>query len=316
MKNATSQVLLTDHPWPGVDIEQGILSKAGLALVEPTRGGGFAETLALARHSAAILTCWAPVPREMIDDSQDLRLVARLGVGVDNIDLAAARERGVVVTNVPDYCIDEVSDHVVALAHAWARGVVFYDRDVHAGRWEPTSRMLRRVSDLTVGVMGLGRIGRRVTEKFHALGCNVIGFDAGPLAVPEFVEMVDSTDLARRCDVVTLHLPLTPQTRHLVGASFLAQMRTNSLLVNTSRGPIIDTHDLIDALAAGRPGAAALDVLEAEPSVPPQLLTLPNVILTPHVAFFSDHSVDELRRRASEEVVRVLRGEPPRNRVI
>ena len=309
--NETLKVLLTDHPWPETDIERTILAAAGLELTEPRHRGNMQELVALAHGAAAILTCWAPVPAEMIADNAGLRLVARLGVGVDNIDLASARANGVLVTNVPDYCVEEVSDHVLALVHAWARGIVSYDRDVHAGRWEPAARVLRRVSSLKVGVVGLGRIGSRVAEKFQALGAAVVGSDPHGRARSGHVQIVAQNHLLEAVDVVTVHVPLNKATHHLVDHDFLSQMCDGSLLVNTSRGPVIDTQSLLDALALGRPGAAALDVVEGEPAVPAELLKRSNVILTPHVSFSSDRSIAELRTRASEEVVRVLSGGRP-----
>jgi D-3-phosphoglycerate dehydrogenase / 2-oxoglutarate reductase len=304
-------VLQTDHPWPDVAIERKILSEAGLELIEPAAGSSAADLVALARRSSAILTCWAPVPIEMIIHSEDLRIIGRIGVGVDNIDVVAARRQGVVVTNVPNYCTEEVSDHVVALVHAWARGIVFYDRDVHLGRWRPLARNLRRVSDLTVGVIGVGNIGLRVAEKFAALGCKVIGSGRSPLNRQSPIELVEIDEVARRATVVSLHLPLNDETRHIVNERFLRQMKPDALLVNTGRGPLVSTAALIDALAAGRPASAALDVVEGEPDLPPDLVSNPNVILTPHVAFSSDRSVADVRTRAAEEVVRVLSGQRP-----
>ncbi len=304
-------VLQTDHPWADTEIERKILSEAGLELIKPAAGGSAADLVALARRSSAILTCWAPVPIEMIIHSEDLRIIGRIGVGVDNIDVAAARRRGIVVTNVPNYCTEEVSDHVVALVHSWARGIVFYDRDVHLGRWRPLARNLRRVSDLTVGIIGMGNIGRRVAEKFGALGCHVIGSGRSSSNRQSPIELVGIDEVARRATVVSLHLPLNEETRHIVNERFLRLMRPDALLVNTGRGPLVSNAALINALASGRPAAAALDVVEGEPGLPPDLVSNPNVILTPHVAFSSDRSVADVRTRAAEEVVRVLSGQSP-----
>jgi D-3-phosphoglycerate dehydrogenase len=204
---------------------------------------------------------------------------------------------------VPDYCIEEVSDHVVAVVHAWARGVLGYDHDIRDGRWAPGSRSLRRVRDLTVGVWGHGAIGSRVAAKFAALDCQVLTHDrkgGQPL-----------DDLLSASDVITLHLPATAETRNLVDASVLARMRPGTLLVNTSRGSVVDLDALVDALEAGRLGGAALDVLPDEPHVPPRLLDQKDVILTPHVAFSSTASLLELRTRATYDLLRVLAGEQP-----
>lgn len=309
------KVLLTDHPWPDAGIERDILAGAGLELTELPAGADPAKSRSLSADVDGILTCWAPVPRAMIESSPSLRVVSRMGVGLDNIDLAAAAARGIVVTNVPDYCVEEVSDHVVAFVHAWARGTIWYDRLVREGGWAPGRYPLRKVSSLTVGVIGLGRIGQRAAAKLRALGCRVLGSDpAAPVAVAG-VEIVPQADLLTEAEVVTIHVPLLPGTHHLVDGTFLDTMRPGSLLINVSRGGLVDTAALTSTLRDGRLSAAALDVLESEPEVPPALRELPNVFLTPHVAFLSDTSIVELRRRSTEEVVAVLSGQAPRNPV-
>ena len=305
------RVLLTDHPWEDVEIERGILEAAGMELVAAERGAAAERRRELAADVAAIMTCWAPVPRGLIEAPAALEIVARMGVGVDNIDLQAAAETGALVTNVPDYCFEEVSDHVVALVHAWARAIVFYDTDVREGRWRPGAAQLRRVRDLTIGVVGLGRIGRRTAEKFAALGCAIV--TTGTVREPSLspaIQPVDLPTLLERADVVTLHLPLTDDTRHMVNSRFLDQMKAGSLLVNTARGALVDTTALVKALSFHL-GGAALDVWENEPAIPDELRALPNVLLTPHVAFSSTKSLTELRERATEEVVRVLTGQAP-----
>lgn len=305
------KVLLTDHPWPDADIERTILGAAGLELVEPSTPGDSAELLERSQAVSAILTCWAPVPEAMIRANPELRLVARIGVGLDNIDVGVALSQGVVVTNVPDYCIEEVSDHVLAMVHAWARGIVPYNHDVHNGDWSPTKYPLRRVADLKIAIFGLGRIGSRVAEKFGALGATVYGVDPGRDVPAHLDPHLAKDELLRIADVVTIHVPLNTETAHMVDATFLSAMKPGALLVNASRGGLVDTQALVAGLNAGRPAAAALDVIETEPTVPRELLELPNVLMTPHVAFFSDHSILELRRRACEEVVRVLKGAQP-----
>lgn len=305
------RVLLTDHPWNDVEIERGILESAGIEFVEAEPRSGIDRCRELAQDVAAIMTCWAPVPRELIEAPKALEIIARMGVGVDNIDLQAAAETGAVVTNVPDYCIEEVSDHVVALVHAWARGITFYDNDVRQGRWRPGAAQLHRVRDLTIGVVGLGRIGRRTAEKFAALGCAIVatGRSGRQASANSAIESVDLPTLLERADVVTLHIPLTGETRHMVNGAFLSQMKAGSLLVNTARGALVDTAALVESLSSHL-GGAALDVWEDEPVIPDELRAFPNVLLTPHVSFSSARSLADLRRRATEEVVRVLTGQP------
>jgi D-3-phosphoglycerate dehydrogenase len=312
------RVLLTDRGWPDADIERSLCEAAGYRLVEAPPPADEASLAALAAEAdpVGILFCWAPVTGKVLDAAPRLRVATRLGVGLDNIDLDTAARRRITVTRVPDYCVEDVSDHVVALVHAWARGIVGYDRDVHAGRWQPGARTLRRIRDLTIGVWGLGAIGSRTAAKFAALGCRVLCDDRHPERTSYDVTAVPVGRLLADCDVLTLHMPATPDTAGLIDAHALAAMRPGALLVNTSRGSLVDVDALARALEHGRPGAAALDVLPDEPAVPPALAGNPNVILTPHVAFSSDASVTELRVRATEDLLRVLRGEPPLHPVL
>jgi D-3-phosphoglycerate dehydrogenase / 2-oxoglutarate reductase len=306
-------VLLTDYAWPDAAIEAEIIEGAGFRLVTGPAKPASAEAithLAREHQPAAIMTNWAPVSAAAIAASPRLRIVTRLGVGLDNIAVDEATRRGIWVTNVPDYCLEEVSDHAVAMLLAWARGLTHFDREVKAGRWEPASARLRRVRDLTCGLIGLGRTGRRTAEKLRGFDLRLLGHSRHSAAAIGGVEMTTLPDLLRRSDAVIVHLPLTPATRHLIDRERLALMKPGAFLINVSRGAVLDTAALIDALESGRLSGAALDVLEDEPRVPPGLLR-PNVILTPHIAFSSAASLRELRRKASEEVVRVLRGEPP-----
>lgn len=310
----TSTVLLTDYAWPDDTVERSVVEEAGFALATGPAAAVPAteiENLVALHRPSAVLTCWAPVTAEAIAQSPELRVVARLGVGLDNIAVAAATEAGVWVTNVPDYCVEEVSDHAVGMVLAWTRGLAALNRAVRAGSWDPAGARLRRLSELTCGVVGYGRIGRATVRKLLGFGCRILVAD--PAVPPDSIgiEPVGLEELFRRSDVVILHAPLTEQTQHLVGAAQLAAMPPGGLLVNVSRGGLVDTAALAEALHDGRLGGAALDVLEHEPEVPTGLRDHPGVILTPHVAFSSDASVTELRRRAAEEVVRVLRGQQP-----
>lgn len=306
-------VLLTDRAWPDAQIEEQVLDAAGIDLVEgPAEPAPAARIEQLAGHHAvdAILTCWAPVTAGAIAASAGLQLVARMGVGLDNIDVAAATDRGVLVTNVPDYCIDEVSDHAVAMVLAWTRGLVLADRQVRAGRWDPAAARLRRLRSLTCGIVGFGRIGQATGSKLAAFGAQVLVSDPHPPPPGSDVEAVGFEDLLARSDVVILHAPLNRDTHHLVGQEQLTRMRPGALLVNVSRGGLVDSAAVAEALFTGHLSAAALDVLESEPDVPPSLRGAEGTILTPHIAFSSDESVAQLRRSAAEEAVRVLTGHP------
>ncbi len=303
------RVLVMDYAWPDLSLEAQILDEAGFELISVVDDGRPARELV--GDCAAIMTCWALVPAELLQAGSNLRMVARFGVGTDNIDVKEARRLGLEVTYVPDYCMEEVSDHAVGLALAWFRGIVTLDRMIRAGQWDPSAAKLRRMSALTVGVWGYGRIGRRTAEKFAALGCRVIAHDpfapAGPPA-----ELVDLGQLLAESDILTLHMPPSPDGPAVTSEIFAA-MKPDALLVNTARGALVDNDDLIRALETGQIGGAALDVVAGEPDIPLALVDSPKTILTPHVAFSSRESVVELRRRTAEDVVRVLRGEPARN---
>jgi D-3-phosphoglycerate dehydrogenase len=301
-------IVLTDRGWADADIETALCRQAGYRLID-VQAADLQQLVDAVRAAdpVGLLFCWAPVTDAVLEAGPRLRVATRLGVGVDNIDLASAARRHITVTRVPDYCVEEVSDHVVAVVHAWARGLLDYDHDIRHGRWAPGSRPLRRVRDLTVGVWGYGSIGSRVAAKFAALDCRVlIHHRQGGQPLDEMLAA---------SDVITLHLPATPGTRNLVDAPVLARMRPGALLVNTSRGSVVDLDAVMDALEGGRLGGVALDVLPDEPRVPQRLLEQNNVLLTPHVAFSSTASVLELRTRATRDLLRVLAGEPPHHPV-
>lgn len=310
----TDTVLLTDYAWPDDSIERRIVEAAGFRLVSGPPAPAPAETIeALVREyrPAAILTCWAQVSAAAISAAPALKIVARLGVGLDNIAVETATSAGAWVTNVPDYCVEEVSDHAVAFALAWTRGIALFDREVRAGRWDPAGARLRRLSTLTCGIVGIGRIGCATARKLAAFGCPVLAHAPRTPADTAGAQLVELDTLLAQSDIVVLHVPLNASTRHLIDRDSLMRMKPGALLINLSRGAVVNTEALIEALDNGRLAGAALDVLESEPEVPEALRTHPNVLFTPHVAFSSDASLAELRRRAAEEVVRVLRNEPP-----
>src|SRR5579863_2434764 len=273
--NPQPTVLLTDHAWPDVAIEAEVIEGAGFRLVTgPAKpaAAGVIEALAAEHQPAGIMTNWAPVSAAAIAASRALRIVARLGIGLDNIAVDEATRRGIWVTNVPDYCIEEVSDHAVGMVLAWARGLIHFDREVKSGRWEPASARLRRVRDLTCGIIGLGRTGRRTAAKLGGFGVRLLGHARSAGGAIGAMEMTALEDLLRRSDAVIVHVPLTADTHHLLGRERIALMKPGAFLVNVSRGAVIDTGALIDALDRGRLAGAALDVLENEPHVPPGLL--------------------------------------------
>jgi D-3-phosphoglycerate dehydrogenase / 2-oxoglutarate reductase len=306
-------VLLTDYAWPDNTIEADLIEGAGFRFVTgPAKAanGDAITALAAEYQPAAIMTNWAPVSAAAIAATPPLRIVARLGVGLDNIAVAEATRRGIWVTNVPDYSVEEVSDHAVGMLLACARGLAHYDREVRAGRWDPAGAKLRRVRDLTCGIIGFGRSGRRTAEKLRGFGVRLLAHTRRPVPDAGDVEMTSLDELLRRSDVVFVLVPLTTETRHLLDRDRIALMKPGAFLVNVSRGAVVESQALIEALESGRLAGAGLDVLEGEPHVPPGLLRS-NVTLTPHIAFSSDASLRDVRRKASEDVIRALRGERP-----
>jgi D-3-phosphoglycerate dehydrogenase len=257
----------------------------------------------------AVLFNWAPVTEKAITSVPNLKLAARLGVGIDNLAVDTCTERGIWVTNVPDYCVEEVSDHAVAMLLAWARGLLPFNSQVTEGTWNPAGANLLRVSDLTVGILGYGRIGQRTASKLRPFGCELLAVDRSP--DEDDIEFCDLETMASRSDVLIVHTPLTEQTQHLINQNILERIKPGALLINVSRGGVVDTNAVIKALESGRLSSVALDVLEDEPNVPDELLQHPNTLITPHIAFSSTASIVELRTRASEEVVRVLQGGRP-----
>jgi D-3-phosphoglycerate dehydrogenase len=316
------KILLTDHPWPDVEIEREICERAGHELiagpieVQPRE----AIDAFVAEHQPnAIMCCWAPVSETAINVPRDLRVVARLGVGLDNIAIPAATARGAWVTNVPDYCVEEVSDHVIAMLLAHWRGIVDFDRRVKQGEWNPASARLTRTRNMTVGIIGFGRIGRMTARKL-ALGFgarvlvtspsvmqeHVVGTEIEPGVIAATVNLIQS-----EADAIVLHLPLTATNQRMIDDEFIAACKRKPLLINVSRGGLIDNDALVRGLERGRLSGAALDVVDGEPTPPRSLVDRRDVIVTPHIAFTSDASLAELRRRCTEDVVRVLRGQTP-----
>jgi D-3-phosphoglycerate dehydrogenase len=308
-------VLVTDHPAPDTEIERDLLDRIdGQLLI--AEDGSEAELLRLVPDADAILTCFRLVTPAVVRAGARLKVIGRYGVGVDNIAVDVATELGIPVTNVPVYCTDEVAEHSMALMFALLRKVATYDRAVRSGDWRiDTGIPIRRVSGSVLGIVGFGRIGHAVLSRAVGMEMRVIVADRS--ADPDDVRqagatMVELDELLSTSDVVSLHLPLTPQTRGLIDADRLALMRTNAVLINCARGPIVDLDALAAALREGRIAGAALDVFEPERlAADHPLLGLDNVLLTPHVAFYSEESIAELRRLATENVVAVLTGRVP-----
>ena len=316
----TWKVLITDFVWPSTTPEREILEAAGAEVIVAPADDE--QTLiTLATDVDAILTCFARVTERVLRATKKCVVVGRFGVGVDNIAVDTATELGIAVTYVPDYCVDEVSDHVMAMLHTWNRKIAIFDQSVKQEGWGQLGLTMRikRLRGKTIGIVGFGRIGQVVAEKSKAFGLKVLAAD--PVVSPDLVSkcgatLVPMNELLKESDFVTLHTPLLPETLDLIGRKELHLMKKDSFLINAARGPLIDEDALYKALTSGEIGGAGLDVMvDNIPSMDHPLLTLENIIVTPHIAFFSQESILELEQRAAKEVVRVYRGEMPDNLV-
>ncbi len=308
-------IAVTDSVFPSLDP-----AKAALAHLDPemrmAKSASPEDILVVARDADAILVTYAKLPGELLRKLERCRVIGRFGLGVDNIDIKAAAECGIVVTYVPDYCMHEVSDHAVALILALARKIPFSNTLVQGGRWEmPAVAPLRRLVGQVLGLIGLGNIPRALAPKAKPFGLDIIAHDPYAAAAAFAacgVEPVSLEDVLARADIVSVHAPLTPATRGLLNAAAFARMKKGALIVNTARGPLIDEVALVAALDSGQLGGAALDVVATEPLAKDSpLLGRPNVILTPHTAFYSVDALNELQTKCATDVANVLGGKAP-----
>ncbi len=312
-------MVITDCDHPDVEPERAVFAEAGVDLrLESCTSAQ--DVIEAAADAEAIIVQYAPVGDGALEALERCRGVVRYGVGVDTIDVQAATRRGVWVVNVPDYGTEEVSDHALALLLCLLRGVVPLDRSVREGRWdESAARPVHRLSTRTVGVVGCGRIGAAFARKVRGLGLSVQGHD--PSGLPDElrragVQETGLEELLEACDAVSLHLPLGPDTEHLIGARALERMRRGAYLINTARGGLVDSAALLSALEAGEIAGAALDVLESEPPEPGDaLVNHERVVVTPHAAWYSEESSETLKSEVAREAVRIIEGERPRSPV-
>ncbi|MEW6082275.1 MAG: C-terminal binding protein [Bacillota bacterium] len=271
----------------------------------------------LCRDADAVITCYAQITGTVIENMEKCLLISKTGIGVNNIDLAAATRCGIAVTNVPDYCIDEVSDQALAAILCLARKLAFLNDTVKRGNWSfEEHRPIHRLRGSTLGLVGFGQIARALAEKVRPLGLRLVVSDpfVGASTIEEFGAFkVPLEELLRQSDYISLHVPLTPDTRGLIGRHTLGLVKPGAFLINTSRGQLVDESALYEALVTGRLAGAVLDVLERESCDDGNpLFTLDNVIITPHSAFYSEEAVQELRRKVIDESVRVLTGKSPK----
>ncbi len=308
------KVVVTDSTFPNLEVEEGILRPAGVELV-----GGQCKTveslIALVADADAVITQFAPITADVIAAMRSARVIVRYGIGVDSVDLDAARAKGIPVCNVPAYCIDEVADHTLAFLLATTRQVVTNTVRNRQGTWglaTPLDRMLT-LKNLTVGVVGFGRIGREVVARLHAFKCRVLVHD--PVVSSSEIERagctpVDLMTLFAESDAVTLHCPSTAQTRGMINSESLATMKTGAILINVARGDLVDSNALTRALQTGHLSAAALDVFAPEP-IPANhpILQMDNVIVASHIASASVPAVRFLRESVANLALMAVRGE-------
>jgi D-3-phosphoglycerate dehydrogenase len=308
-------IAVTDSVFPSLEP-----ARTALARVDPelrmAKSASAEDILAVARDADGILVTYAKLPGDLLRQLERCKVIGRFGLGVDNIDLAAAKECGITVTYVPDYCMHEVSDHAMSLLLALVRKVPLSNTLVQAGRWEmPAVVPIHRLHGRVLGLVGFGNIPRALAPKAKAFGLRVITHDpyvSAQALTAAGVEGVSFDDLLARSDFISIHAPLLPATRGLINAAALAKMKRGTLLINTARGPLIEEAALVQALDSGHLGGAGLDVVAVEPLAKDSpLIGRDNVILTPHTAFYSVEALNELQTKCASDVARVLSGEKP-----
>ncbi len=312
------QIVITDYTFPDLSIEEQVFSGSGFSLVS-----GQAKTpetlIPLVKTADAVITQFAPVNASVIEAMERAKVIVRYGIGVDNVDLKAARSKGIPVCNVPDYCIDEVADHTLAFLLASTRQVVPHSVAIHAGKWGLATPIsgIKALRDMTVGVVGFGRIGREVVARLKAFKCRVLVHD--PVVDPTQITLQGAepstlSEILKNSDAVTLHCPSTEKTRGLMGHEAFTQMKQGAILINLARGDLVQPDALVEALKSGKLGGAALDVFSPEP-IPPghPILGMAQVILAPHIASVSVPAVRKLRETAAGLALSALQGAVPAN---
>lgn len=311
----TFKVLLTDYEFAHLEYEEQVFNESGLDIQFIKKQCKTEEdVIEHAKDADALLNQYAPISKRVIDSLERTKVISRYGVGVNTIDIDAAQAKNITVANVPDYGMEEVSNHALALLLSWARKVTLLNNEVKQGNWDFKACVpIHRFDKQTVGVLGFGRIPRRFIEKVKPLGFQTAAYDpfvsAEEMAAAG-VRKMELDEIIRESDYLSVHVPLIKETHHLLNAERFSQMKKNAVIINTARGPIVDEKALIDALEQGMIAGAALDVTEEEPvSKTSPLLQMDNVIITPHSAWYSEEAMVELRQKAAKNIVQVLKGE-------
>ncbi len=311
------KVVLLKHGYAKIEHERRIITEAGGEFIDADTCGE-AEAWRECEQADGILVRWVKITPERIRQFRRCKIIVRYGVGYDNVDVNAATAAGMMVGHIPTYCLDEVSTHAIALLLGCVRNVVGKHQKMERGSWDfnPVEK-LWRMAGRSLGLIGLGNIGRGVARKMKGWGLRLLAAD--PYVDPSHAEalgvrMADLETVCREADYLSLHVPLLPETRHLISRRELALMKPSAILINTARGPVLDNKALLEALNEGRLAQAGLDVFEEEPvPVDSPLRRHPRVLLSDHIAYYSEESQVELQITAAEEVVRVCTGGLPRS---
>lgn len=310
------KVVVTDYDYKSLEIEEEVLATIGVELTT-AQCRTEEDVIAAGKDADALINQYAPISRKVIEQLENCKVISRYGVGVNTIDVDAATEKGIIVSNVTDYCLDEVSDHAFALLLAAARKVVQLNEAVKSGTWDFNIGVpIYRLRGSVLGLVGLGQIPQALALKAQAFGIKVIAYD--PFVPEEVAEkrnvtLVSLESLCTESDFVSVHAPLNEHTKGMISKEQFSLMKKEAFVINTSRGPVIDEPALIDALKQGIIAGAALDVVVDEPILRDNpLLTMDNVIINPHVAWYSEEAQVELKRKTAQNVVDVLSGNLPK----
>jgi D-3-phosphoglycerate dehydrogenase len=312
------KIFYLNPQYPDLSVENDVLAGTDVELV-PCVVKNEDDVIRVVQGADALVTVQVPISASVVAKLDHCKVIVRLGVGYEIIDIDSCKRRGILVCNIPDYGTEEVANHAVALCLNVHRRILSYDRKVRKGEWgHELPWPIPRLSTLRVGILGLGRIGRTFAKRIQPFVREVVGFDPF-LPEAQFAEIgvgfATAQQIFETCDIISLHLPLSPASHHLISDTTIAQMKRKPILINVSRGGLIDSAALIRALRTDQISGAGIDVFEEEPNVQSEYLALENIVLSPHVAWYSEEASLVLRRSAIEEIVRVLTGHSPKNPV-
>lgn len=314
MEKNKFRVVITDCDHGSIEEEKKEFGRIGAELIL-AQVKEEDDLIRVCKDADGLINQYARLTRRVLENLPKCKVISRYGVGLDPVDLKAATELGIIVANVPDYCVDEVADQTVSMLLALIRKTTFFDQKVKSGQWDfREGRPIHHIRGKTLGLVGCGRIGLGVAKRISAFGVSVIAFDPYIQKIRRGIRLTDLDTVLKESDFISIHCPLNESTRHLIGEKEFEKMEKKPLIINTSRGPIVDENALIEALAKGQISGAGLDVLEKEPPESENpLLRMENVILSPHVGFYSEESIHQLKRRAALIVSMVLLGRWPKS---